>query len=100
MGKPFLKLIKDIADNQAHRTSGAVNAHTQGVHTEEPPPLEFRNKAYLHNIALVHATLINTIMRRVLGHTVTSTRWNGAGHATQAAEFYRNPTAVTSDVEF
>jgi len=30
---------------------GAVNAHTQGVHTEEPPPLEFRNKAYLHNIA-------------------------------------------------
>jgi hypothetical protein len=79
---------------------GAVNAHTQGVHTEEPPPLEFRNKAYLHNIALVHATLINTIMRRVLGHTVTSTRWNGAGHATQAAEFYRNPSAVTSDVEF
>ena len=94
MGKPFLKLIKDIADHQAHRTSGAVNAHTQGVHTEEPPPLEFRNKAYLHNIALVHVSLISTIMRRVLGHTVTSTRWNGAEHATQAAEFYRNPTAV------
>ena len=65
------------------------------MHTEEPPPLEFRNMAYLHNIALVHATLINTIMRRVLGDTVTSTRWNGAGRATQAAEFYRNPTAVT-----
>jgi hypothetical protein len=60
MGKPFLKLIKDIADHQAHRTSGAVNAHTQGVHTEEPPPLEFRNKAYLHSIALVHASLIST----------------------------------------
>ena len=96
MGKPFLKLLKDVADHQAHRTSGAVNAHTQGVHTEEPPPLEFWNKAYLHNIALVNATLIKII----LGHTVTSTRWNGAGHATQAAEFYRNPTAVTSDVEF
>ena len=26
-----------------------------------------------------------------------TTRWNGAGHATQAAEFYRNPTAVISD---
>jgi hypothetical protein len=39
-------------------------------------------------------------MRRVLGDTVTSTRWKGAGRATQAAEFYRNPTAVTSDVEF
>ena len=25
---------------------------------------------------------------------------SGAGHATQAAEFYRNPTAVTIDVEF
>ena len=36
-------------------------------------------------------------MRRVLGHTVTSTRWHRAGHATQAAEVYRNPTAVTSD---
>ena len=97
MGKPFLKLLKDVADHQAHRTSGAVNAHTQGVHTEEPPPLEFRNRAYLHNIALVHVSLISTIMRRVLGHTVTSTRWRGARQATQAAEFYRNPTSVTSD---
>ena len=49
----------------------STTIHTQGVHTEEPPPLEFRNKAYLHNIALVHASLISTVMQRVLGHTVT-----------------------------
>jgi len=67
------------------------------VHTEEPPPLEFRNEAYLRNTALVHVSLISTIMRRVLGHTVTSTRWHRAGHATQAVEFYRNPAAVISD---
>ena len=49
----------------------STTIHTQGVHTEEPPPLEFRNKAYLHNIALVHVSLISTVMQRVLGHTVT-----------------------------
>ena len=72
MGKPFLKLLKDVSDHQAHRISGAVNddPHTRRAH-RGAPPLEFRNKAYLHNIALVHVSLISTVMQRVLGHTVT-----------------------------
>ena len=52
----------------------------------------------LHNITLVHVSIISTIMRMVLGYIVTSTRWQRARYAsTQAADFYRNLSAVTSD---
>ena len=40
MGKPFLKLLKDVSDHQAHRISGAVNddPHTRRAHRGAPAP--------------------------------------------------------------
>lgn len=47
---------------------------------------------FIRNIALVHGSLVNTIMRRVPGHTVTSAPQQGAGYGTQAIDIYRNPS--------
>ena len=97
MGKPFLKVLKEIAELQAHRMSGAVNMDTQAVDGGDPPPLEFRNKAHLRNLALLHISLINTIMRRITGHTVTQARRQGASSAADAVDLYCNPNPVSSD---
>ncbi|ACO68245.1 predicted protein [Micromonas commoda] len=62
----------------SHRATGALYILSRRSHKartqQGPPPLQFRNKAHLHSIALVYVSLINTIMRWVRGDTVTSVR--------------------------
>ena len=62
----------------AHRASGNVNERTQAIYDSIDPPNELRNRVHLRNLALAHVALINSLMQRVAGSTVTNDRHHGA----------------------